>query len=120
MSKYWDLDLNPTKSEHPPLVTPSILSLPSRNPPKTQTIPKVPSSKDPRLSVEDSAFNVVSIGVVFFEKILRNPYHQNFFSLYIILSYHILNMLLKHPILFRDAESLENVQKLALKFVKGL
>ncbi len=29
-------------------------------------------------------------------------------------------MLFKHPILSRDTEALEKVQKLALKFVKGL
>ncbi len=31
-----------------------------------------------------------------------------------------LNMLFKHPILSRDAETLEKVQKLGLTFVKGL
>ncbi len=33
---------------------------------------------------------------------------------------HILNMLFKLPTLSRDAEALENVQRLAMKFVKGL
>ncbi len=36
------------------------------------------------------------------------------------LSVHILNMLFKHAILYRITEALENVQKLALKFVKCL
>ncbi len=36
------------------------------------------------------------------------------------LSVHILNILFKHPILSRDVGTLENVQKLALKFVKEL
>ncbi len=64
--KDWELDLNPTKSEQvsiadsPHFVT---YTLPSYNPPNTQTIPTVTTTKDPgiilntRLSAED---NVVS------------------------------------------------------------
>ncbi len=41
------------------------------------------------------------------------------FFLPTFLSVHIFNMLFKQPILLHDAEVLEKVQKLALKFVKG-
>ncbi len=47
--KDWELDLNPTKSEHLPFgISPHFVNytLPSHNPPNTQTIPTVSTTKD--------------------------------------------------------------------------
>ncbi len=61
--KDWGLDLNPTKNEHFPIGNfPHFVTytLPSHNPPNTQTIPKVSTTKDlgivliTRLSPEDT------------------------------------------------------------------
>ncbi len=66
MSRDWKLDLNPTKSEHLLIGNSShfvTYTLPSSNPPNTQTLPTVSTTKDlgivlnTRLSAED---NVVS------------------------------------------------------------
>ncbi len=48
-SRDWELDLNPTKSEHLPIGnSPHFVTytLPSHNPPNTQTIPTVTTTKD--------------------------------------------------------------------------
>ncbi len=56
------------------------------------------------------------------ETILRGPYPQYFSPLYKTFIRPHLEYLIQatHPILCRDAEALEKVQKLALKFMKGL
>ncbi len=68
-SKDWELDLNPNKSEHLPIGnSPQFVTstLPSHNPPNTQTLPTVSTTKDlgivlnSRLSAED---NVVSAAI---------------------------------------------------------
>ncbi len=65
-SKGWEMDLNPTKSDHLPNGNSPhfiIYILPSHSPPNTQTMPKVSTTKalgivlNTRLSAED---NVVS------------------------------------------------------------
>ncbi len=51
-SKDWELELNPTKSEHLPIGNSSrfvIYTLPSSNPPNTQTLPTVSTTKDLRI-----------------------------------------------------------------------
>ncbi len=62
-SRDWELDLNPTKSEHLPIGnSPHFVTytLPSHNPPNTQTIPRFAPTKDlgivlnNRLSAEDN------------------------------------------------------------------
>ncbi len=106
-------------------------TLPSHNLPNTQTIPTVCTTKDlgivlnTRLSAED---NIVSAAnkacrMLFYLKRsfvalipkLFLPLYKTFIRLH--LEYVIQDT---HPTLCRDAEVLEKVQKLALKFVKGL
>ncbi len=106
-------------------------TLPSHNPPNTQTIPTVSTTKDlwivlnTRLSAED---NVVSAAnkacrVLFY---LKRSFAALTPSIFLLLYKTFIRPHLEysiqatHPILCRDAEALEKVQKLALKFVKGL
>ncbi len=133
-SRDWELDLNTTKSEHLPIVnSPHFVTctLPSHNPPNPQTIPTVSTTKDQgivlntRLSAKD---NVVSAAnkarrVLFYLKRSFMALTPNIFlPLYKTFNRPHLEYSIQatHPILCRNAEALENVQKLALKFVKGL
>ncbi len=108
-SRDWELDLNPAKSENLPISNSShfvTYTLPSHNPPNTQTIPTVTTTKDleivlnTRLSAED---NVVSAA----NKALRMLFYLklSFAALtpYILSprtkrsSAHTLNILFKQP-----------------------
>ncbi len=109
-SKDWELDLNPTKSEHLPIGNSSnfvTYTLPSSNPPNNQTLPTVSTTKDlgivlnTRLSSED---NVVSAankarGMLFYLKRAFAALTPVFFSPCTKpLSDHTWNMLSRQPI----------------------
>ncbi len=122
-SKDWELDLNPTKSEHlsidssPYIVT---CNIPSYNPPNTQTLPTVATTKDlgivltTTLSAEDNVVNAANKarGMLFYLKrsfavltpSIFLPLHKTFIRPH--LEYAIRAT---HPILCRDAEALEKV-----------
>ncbi len=128
------MDLNPTKSEHLPIGnSPHFVTytLPSLNPSNTKTIPTSTITKDQlivlntRLSVEDnvvSATNKAHSMLCYLKRTFAAPTPNIFLPLYKTLirphfEYSIQSI---HPILCRDAQALEKVQKLALKFGKGL
>ncbi len=108
---------------HPHFVT---YTLPSSNPPNTQTLPTVSTTKDlgivlnTRLSAEG---NVVSAankarGMLFY---LKRSFAALTPSIFLPLyKTFIRPHLFKQPILCRNVEALEKMQKLALKFVNGL
>ncbi len=133
-SKDWEQDLHPTKSEHLPIGnSPHFVTytLPSHNPPNTQTIPNVSITKDlgivlnTRPSAEDSVVGAAN-------KARRMPFYLNrsfmalapciFLPLYktFIWPHHEYAIQATHPVLSHNAGVLEKVLKLALKFVKGL
>ncbi len=99
-------------------------SLPFHNPPNTETTSIVSTTKDlgiilnTRLRAEDDVASAVS-------KTRRIQFNlkRSFVTLtpsIFLPLYKMFIRLIKHPILFRDTEALEKVQKLALKFVKGV
>ncbi len=129
-SKIGSWTSNTTKSEHLPIGnSPHFVTYtpPSHNPPNTQTLPTVSTTKDlgivlnTRLSDED---NVVSAAnkarrMLFY---LIRPFAALTPSIFLPLYKTFIRPHLEyaiqatHPILCRDAEALEKVQKLALKF----
>ncbi len=123
----WELDLNPTKSEHLPIGnSPHFVTYtqPTQHPDHTTTKDLV-IVLNTRFSAE---YNVVSVA----NKARRMPFYMKrsfaaltpsiFLPLYKTFIRPHLEYAIQatHPILCRDAEALEKVQKLALKFVKGL
>ncbi len=118
-SKDWELDLNPTKSEHLPIGNSShfvTYTLPFHNPPNTQTLPTVSTTKDlgiilnTRLSAED---NVVSsankaLGMLFY---LKRSFAALTLSIFLPLYKTSIRPNLEydiqatHPIQCRDAEA---------------
>ncbi len=133
-SKDWELDLDPTKSEHLPIGnSPHFVTytLTSHNPPNTQTLPTVSTTKDlgivlnTRLSAEDnvvSAANYERRMLFYLKRSFAALTPSIFLSLYKTFIRPHLEYAIQttHPILCRDTEALEKVQKLALMFVKGL
>ncbi len=117
-----------TKSIPPHFVT---YTLPSHNPPNTQTLPTVSTTKDlwivlnTRLSVEDNFVSAANKArrVLFY---LKRSFAARTPSIFLLLYKTFIRPHLEysiqatHPILCRDAEALEKIQKLALKFVKRL
>ncbi len=106
-------------------------TLPSHNPPNTQTIPKVATTKDlgialnTRLSAEDnvvSAANKARRMLFYLKRSFAALTPSIFRPLYkILIRSHVKYAIqATHPIQSRDAEALEKVEKLALKSVKGL
>ncbi len=125
-----DILQNSSQNEHlhignsPHFVT---YTLPSSNPPNTQTLPAVSTTKDLG-TVLNTMLSVVSAAnkarrMLFYLKrssaaltpSIFLPLYKTSFRPH--LEYAIQAT---HPILCRDAEALEKMQKLALKFVKGL
>ncbi len=114
-SKDWELDLNPTKSKHLPIGnSPRFVTyiLPPQNPPKTQTIPKVSTTKglgivlNTRLSTENnvvSAANKARRMLFYLKRSFATLTPSIFLPLYNFSSGHIFIMLFKHPILSRGA-----------------
>ncbi len=133
-SKDWELDFNPTKSEHLPIGNSphfATYTLPSHNPTNTQTIPTVTTTKDlgialnSRLSAEDnvvSAANKARRMLFYLKRSFAALTPSIFLPLYktFIRPYLKFSIQATHPIICRDAKALEKVQKLALKFLKGL
>ncbi len=129
-STRWSKDLKPTKSENlfignsPHFVT---YTLPSRNPPNSRLIPKVFTTKDLRIFL-NARLNVISAAnearrmLVNLKRYFTALTPSTFLHFYKIFIRPNLEYAIQasHPILSRDAEALEKVQKLALKFVKGL
>ncbi len=123
----WELELNPTKSEHIPIgnsshfVTNTIRSFISLN---TQALPTVCTTKDlgivlnTRLSAEDKARRML----FYMKRSFAALTLSNFLPLFKTFIRPHLEYAIQatHPVLCRDAEALEKVQKLARKFVKGL
>ncbi len=89
-SKDWELDLNPTKSEHLPIGTSShfvTYTLPSSNPPNTHNLRTVSTTKglgfvfNTRLGAEDNVANAANkarVMLFLLETILSGPYPQYF------------------------------------------
>ncbi len=127
-------DLNPTKSEYLPIGnSPHFVTctLPSHNPPNTQTIPTVSTTKDmgivlnTRLSAEDnvvSAANKARRMLLYLNRSFAALTPNIFLPLYkMFIRPHLKHSIqATHSILCRDAAALEKAQKHAMKFVKGL
>ncbi len=134
MPKDWELDLNPSKSEHLPTAnSPHFVTytLQSHNSPNTQTIPTVSTTKDlgivlkTRLSAEDnivSAANKARRMLFYLKRSVATLTPSIFLPLYKAFIHPHLEYAIQasSPILSRDCQALESVQNLALKFVKGL
>ncbi len=123
----------PTKVNTFPLITPNfvIYTAPLHSPPNIQSISKVSTTKDQRfvlnnrLSVEDnvvSAANKARRMLFYLKRSFPALTPSIFLSLYNVFIRPHLQYAIQatHPILSRDAEPLEKVQKIALKFLKGL
>ncbi len=129
-----ELDLKPTKRENLPIGNSPhfvIYTLLSRNPPNFQTTPKVSTTKDiriflnARLNAKDnvvSAANEARRMMVNLKQSFAALIPSIFLPPYRIFIRPNLEYAIQasHLILSRDVEALEKVQKLALKFVKGL